>query len=845
MMRWPELLLAGLLSLPAHATAPGMVLPVAPDAPPGTIRALPDDVLALARTRWSQGDPAGTATLLEPWLASTARPRGRTKAAAHLLAGLAQLQLDNANLASAHFYQVRRSGGPLEEYGAWYEAVADHQRGRHAVAARECAAYRKSWPDGPYAGECLILMGDAYAATGRQGAASAAYSTYLEEHPDSPREEELKLARVQAIVKSQPEQAASMLIELALNHSYPSTDLAVRTMLSELAEAGIDIALPTDSRSLMRRCASLRRSGQFDASWALFEELVAMAPEHPEVAAWVSQVEDQYAWGNHRYDHYASRLLARYAVSPDPETAWKIYRAYARSGQWDKAAALGREAMVRHKGHWRWRSAGEQVARAELLSGDFAGAADRFAALSGGDARFLSAFAAYKAGLYDVAQARFDAVIRAGGHWQAAGYYWRGAVNAALGDPMAAAADRLEATRHDRSGWYWLLQQPLPTGGEWVQRDGRWHGDQPAALPQWEVPQVSPQAATGFWPAWFPIVSHNGKTRQGLQAPDAPEVDWSPLAWPVSPAAPAEWTAPIAQDAVPTPDTVGSLPDGYTACKWFDPDAAMTSLYRLAERTRSQWPELRTVYDLTLAGQSGEAARLLGPIYEQWRSQSSAPRLTTAQWRELFLVVHAHHYASRFCSGIGRGDADEDAQQAAMRLAYPMVRTPELFAYSQRFGLDPFLVMGIMRQESTYQEFVISHAGAIGLVQIMPRTGARVAALMGEHRYSPGDLEDPAVNIRYGTFYLSKLMERFGGAYPLAVASYNGGPHNVSRWMRQIRGELTLPEFVELIPWEETRDYVKRVSGHYAVYTRLYGPDGAALVVPLALDHDDASVIDF
>jgi len=84
-------------------------------------------------------------------------------------------------------------------------------------------------------------------------------------------------------------------------------------------------------------------------------------------------------------------------------------------------------------------------------------------------------------------------------------------------------------------------------------------------------------------------------------------------------------------------------------------------------------------------------------------------------------------------------------------------------------------------------------------------------------------------------------MERFDSVYPLAVASYNGGPHNVSRWMRQLRGEITLAEFVEMIPWEETRDYVKRV----ARYVHIYGPEGAALAIPPEPTGDDASVIDF
>ena len=66
------------------------------------------------------------------------------------------------------FSKVRSSGQPVAPWGAWYEAYADHERGRHSVAARECSAYRKNWPDGPHADECLVLIGDAWVAAGER-----------------------------------------------------------------------------------------------------------------------------------------------------------------------------------------------------------------------------------------------------------------------------------------------------------------------------------------------------------------------------------------------------------------------------------------------------------------------------------------------------------------------------------------------------------------------------------------------------------------------------------------------------------------------------------------------------
>ena len=151
----------------------------------------------------------------------------------------------------------------------------------------------------------------------------------------------------------------------------------------------------------------------------------------------------------------------------------------------------------------------------------------------------------------------------------------------------------------------------------------------------------------------------------------------------------------------------------------------------------------------------------------------------------------------------------------------------------------------ILRAESTYREFIVSWAGAIGYVQVMPKTGAKVAQLLAEQSYSPKDLENPKINLRYGSFYFSKLMERFSQAYPFAVGSYNGGPHNMSRWYKNLKGNIEMDEFVEHIPYNETRLYIKKVCGYYGQYVELYNPADSGVYIPSPPEEDDASVIDF
>jgi soluble lytic murein transglycosylase len=110
--------------------------------------------------------------------------------------------------------------------------------------------------------------------------------------------------------------------------------------------------------------------------------------------------------------------------------------------------------------------------------------------------------------------------------------------------------------------------------------------------------------------------------------------------------------------------------------------------------------------------------------------------------------------------------------------------------------------------------------GATGLMQIMPQTGQNISKLLGEE-FDRFLLYDRRVNIKFGTYYLSRLLDKFGGNEILALASYNGGPRNVENWLKR-RWTDQMDLFVELIPLEQTRNYVRRVLTSYARYSFLY-----------------------
>ncbi len=153
--------------------------------------------------------------------------------------------------------------------------------------------------------------------------------------------------------------------------------------------------------------------------------------------------------------------------------------------------------------------------------------------------------------------------------------------------------------------------------------------------------------------------------------------------------------------------------------------------------------------------------------------------------------------------------------------AYPQAYSKQVMAMSRKFDVPSSLVWGIMRAESGYRVDVHSSAGALGLMQMIPVTAGRVADAMGIPNFKSRDLLNPDTNILFGTWYLRRLNKVFKDNLPLSIAAYNSGPHRVQGWMKDFGG-LELDEFVEHIPYLETRNYTKKVLRHIFIYKLIY-----------------------
>lgn len=144
-----------------------------------------------------------------------------------------------------------------------------------------------------------------------------------------------------------------------------------------------------------------------------------------------------------------------------------------------------------------------------------------------------------------------------------------------------------------------------------------------------------------------------------------------------------------------------------------------------------------------------------------------------------------------------------------------------------RRGVEKALLLGLMRQESAFDPEALSWAGARGLMQVMPATARLVARRLNLPFSRQRLLNDPDYNLTIGTAYLAQVLEDFEGSYVLALAAYNAGPSRARRWLRDHgdfrKGEIDVVDWIEMIPFDETRDYVQRVIENLQMYRAILG----------------------
>jgi len=165
-------------------------------------------------------------------------------------------------------------------------------------------------------------------------------------------------------------------------------------------------------------------------------------------------------------------------------------------------------------------------------------------------------------------------------------------------------------------------------------------------------------------------------------------------------------------------------------------------------------------------------------------------------------------------------DDENDRPRELWMLRYQMAWPEFVVPAGETCGLDPLFAWAVIRNESMFQPWTYSVAGARGLIQMIPSTSEYVALENGWDDYSPDRLYDPEMSIHYGITYISGISRGFGGDPVFTAAAYNGGPHNALHWGA---GDMGTEEFFSLITFNETRAYTQNVNHAYVIYMSLYG----------------------
>ena len=229
---------------------------------------------------------------------------------------------------------------------------------------------------------------------------------------------------------------------------------------------------------------------------------------------------------------------------------------------------------------------------------------------------------------------------------------------------------------------------------------------------------------------------------------------------------------------------------------------------------KSMPPELRLAFELTALSDARDA-RLEIHTNTRRTNETYADALLAdlfnSEGNMLLMMRSLRHAYPQL------GSVEQDSVPPYfLRMYHPTLYASSIRKAAANNGLDPYLVMGLIHQESYFNAKARSAAGAIGLMQLMPATGKELAKIL----HTSSNLDNPDVNIRLGTFHFRQLVTLFNGNIQLAIASYNAGQGNVAKWRRAAPSKPN-DEMLESIPFSETRTYVKRVTLLESSYRRL------------------------
>lgn len=687
------------------------------------------------------------------------------------LVGRAWLAAGRPEFAVLPLRQASRDYDPLADYALFHLAEAYLEMDRPADAARTWERLLVDYPDTVLAARTRVRLADALVAAEEYDRARDLYQQALDGRRSGTPSDEL-LARIADAYQQEGRLDDAAATWFHVWRDYPAGDAADRAgdALDELAKAGAQVPSRTSTDARYRRALALADSGHAADAAKLIDALVAAHARLPGdwrlKRAKLLFRSRQYSDSRREY-----QKLAR-LYPPGPRRAESMYwyaRSLARQNDYDGATKVYEKLRASFP-RLAWSRDGlYKEGLMALEDKKFSSAARRFAlyariyptASDADEALWYAGWSHFRAKQYVTAIETFHRLTSRYPHSSLVerAQYWTGRAQILSGRRDDGITTLSSVALESSLTYYGLLASgALAEAGV-------------------DVP-VSPSA--GVDEADLDPSEEDG---------DAESEDAADEEDPDPAAAPADDLPPDAADDADVPAPPASYRFHYSRAKtlvrlgYLDDAASELAAARSAAETR---------------GQKLDLARL-AMAADYYHGAQTIARLS---------------FADELAKSHGEGEI--------VRLAYPKAWPEYVTSYAGQYKYSPSVLWAIMREESTYRPEVVSPVGAIGLLQIMPYTGEKIAHALGVKGFTAERLFEPEVNIGFSAWYVRNLLEKYGGNEALAIASYNAGPDAVDRWLKA-RGDLPLDAFVEEIPYTETRRYVKRVLMSYGIYEALYG----------------------
>ena len=638
--------------------------------------------------------------------------------------------------------------------------------------------YRRAarWPGSRWVDRANLRRAAAPLAEEKPYLAVWRYRALLKAQPEHPRKLQLRLAMARAEeLAGNPVDAAEILQDLWLSHpSAPEANLAG----DELARMALDgTRLPTPRWPLeLERAKGLRRAKLLErAESELFKLRQRVQRSRSMVAEIDRELVRVYMKGSKAAEALTLlRRLLEQATSPGQrqKLRWLEAECMGDVGQADEAAAMLLAGAMDRKGKllrkrrqdasWAFRILvrfGRHEAALKLLDGPLA--KEPIKAL-----RRSRGYLAFRAGKYDRAIKELAGWIKLGGTRRAMAIYWQARAHQRAGRGGEAITLYKDVLENHLRSYYGILARSrlIEAGVDGVLEPG---GGQCWPDPNAEGPP-EPDLVPGLLAA---LTEEHGKR--------LPELARARSLWRLGLRDEARRELVVATLAY------GFAANGGKEPHWF-PRPEVERVHMGGPPPRRRWNrDTRALYKVK-AELRPALARVLdqaGVFYYGWKLQ--------------------------------RG-------RRTIRQTYPRAFSELVLTSARDHRLDPNLLWAVMRTESTFRPDAVSRVGATGLMQIMPSTGRRLAAAMELDGFYHQQLFSPELNLRLSGWYMRAVQDKFKEQLPLVAAAYNGGPHNVARWLRRRGAGTDLDEFVEEMPFTESRRYAKKILLRVALYERVH-----------------------